>query len=91
VTPTLGWAVTLLSVGVVLVALRDIFHTLWHPSGRGGVARQVMATVWRAGQGRRGRGRVSLLAGPLSTVLVVLSWVVLVVLGCRARGPGPRA
>jgi hypothetical protein len=81
VEPTLGWVVTALGAVVVLVALRDIFHTLWHPSGRSGLSRRIMAAVWRAGRPRRGRRRVSVLAGPLSMVVVVLAWVVLVVLG----------
>jgi hypothetical protein len=34
-----GWVVTCAGVAIVLVAVRDIFHTLWHPSGRGGVGR----------------------------------------------------
>jgi hypothetical protein len=76
-----GWGVTVLGVVVVLVALRDIFHTLWHPSGRSGFGRQVMGAVWRAGRPRRGHRRVSVLAGPLSMVVVVLAWVVLIVLG----------
>ena len=79
--PALGWVVTALGVAIVLIALRDIFHTLWHPSGRSGFSREVMAAVWRAGRARRRRGRVSLLAGPLSMVVVVLTWVVLVVVG----------
>jgi Ion channel len=81
VEPTLGWVVTALGVVVVLVALRDIFHTLWHPSGRSGLSRRVMAAVWRAGRPRRGRHRVSVLAGPLSMVVVVLAWVGAVVAG----------
>ena len=78
---TLGWVVTALGAVVVLVALRDIFHTLWHPSGRSGLSRRVMAAVWRAGRPRRGRRRVSVLAGPLSMVVVVLAWVLSVVVG----------
>jgi hypothetical protein len=65
----------------VLVALRDIFHTLWHPSGRGGVGRKIVATIWRAGRPRRGHHRIRVLAGPLAMVVVVLAWVALVVLG----------
>jgi hypothetical protein len=76
-----GWIITWGGLFVVLAALRDIFHTLWHPSGRSGLGRKVMAAVWRAGRPRRGRRRVSVLAGPLSMVVVVLAWVVLVVLG----------
>jgi hypothetical protein len=73
--------ITTLGIAVVLAVLRDIIHTLWHPSGRSGLSRQVMAAVWRAGRPRRGRRRVSVLAGPLSMVFVVLAWLLLVVVG----------
>jgi len=76
-----GWLITGVGAVVVLAVLRDIFHTLWHPSGRSGLGRNVMAAVWRAGRPRRGRRRVSVLAGPLSMVVVVLAWVALIVLG----------
>ena len=76
-----GWVITCVGVFVVLATLRDIFHTLWHPSGRSGLGRKVMAAVWRAGRPRRGHHRVSVLAGPLSMVVVVLAWVMLVVIG----------
>ena len=75
------WLITGAGVVIVLAALRDIFHTLWHPSGRSGFSRQIMAAVWRAGRPRRGRRRVSVLAGPLSMVVVVLAWVGFIVLG----------
>jgi hypothetical protein len=76
-----GWVVTGVGVVVILAALRDIFHTLWHPSGRGGVARKVLAAVWRGGRPRRGHRRVRVLAGPLAMVVVVMAWVGLIVLG----------
>src|SRR3954452_19811244 len=76
-----GWVITGAGAAVVLATLRDIFHTLWHPSGRGGLARKVMAAVWRAGRPRRGHRRIGGLAGPLSMVVVVLAWVMLIVLG----------
>jgi hypothetical protein len=76
-----AWLITCVGAVVVLAALRDIFHTLWHPSGSSGLGRKVMAAVWRAGRPRRGRRRVSVLAGPLSMVVVVLAWVALIVLG----------
>jgi hypothetical protein len=81
VGPVVRWVITAVGVAVVLIVLRDIFHTLWHPSGRGGFARQVMAAVWRAGRPRRDRHRVSVLAGPLAMVFVVCTWVALIVLG----------
>ena len=75
------WVITCVGVAVVLAALRDIFHTLWHPSGHGGLGRRVLAAVWRAGRPRRGHRRVRVLAGPLAMVVVVLAWVGLIVLG----------
>jgi hypothetical protein len=81
VHPLAGWLVTAAGAGVVLLALRDIFHTLWHPSGRSGFSRRVMSAVWRAGRPRRGHHRVSVLAGPLSMGLVVIAWVALIALG----------
>ena len=75
------WVVTAVGAAVVLAALRDIFHTLWHPSGRGGLGRKVLAAVWRAGRPRQGHRRVRVLAGPLAMVVVVLAWVTLIVVG----------
>jgi Ion channel len=64
--------------GLVLVALRDIFHTIWYPSGRGGLSRRLMGAVWRVGRRRRAVGP---LTGPLAMVVVVLAWVLLILLG----------
>lgn len=75
------WVVTVLGVAVVLAALRDIVHTLWHPSGHGGLGRKVLAALWRAGRPRRGRRRVRALTGPLAMGVVVMTWVALIVLG----------
>jgi hypothetical protein len=75
------WFITLLGVAVVLAVLRDIFHTLWHPSGHGGLGRKVLAAVWRVGRPRHGHRRVRALAGPLAMVVVVAAWVLLIVFG----------
>ncbi|MGY1669119.1 potassium channel family protein [Geodermatophilus sp. SYSU D00710] len=77
-TGGLAWLVTAGGAVVVLVALRDIFHTIWHPSGRGGLSRRLMSGVWRVGRRRRALGP---LTGPLAMVVVVLAWVVLILLG----------
>jgi hypothetical protein len=73
-----GWFVTAVGAVIVLVALRDIFHTIWHPSGRGGLSRRLMGAVWRMGRRRRAWGP---LTGPLAMVTVVLAWVLLILLG----------
>ncbi len=63
---------------VVAVTLRDIFHTLWHPSGRGSLSTWVMRAVWWVGRRREGGGG---LAGPAGLALVVLTWVALLIAG----------
>lgn len=75
------WLITGLGVVVVLVAIRDIFHTLWQPSGRGDLSRLVMRGLWRLGQRRRDRGTAGVLTGPLALFLVIGMWVVLLVSG----------
>ena len=30
------WLVSLIGAALVMVALRDLFHTLWHPTRHGG-------------------------------------------------------
>jgi Ion channel len=76
----MGWVVTAIGAVVVLAGLRDIFHTLWHPGGRGGFSERVMSAIWHAGSRRR-HGRLGGLSGPLSMGLVVVAWVVVIVLG----------
>lgn len=45
---------------LILVALRDVFHTLWHPVGRGSLSTLVMTGVWRCwGRASRSRARVA--------------------------------
>ena len=41
------WVITVLGVGLVVVVVRDVFHTLFHPIGHGSIAPQVMKLVWR--------------------------------------------
>ncbi len=66
---------------MALVALRDIFHTIWHPSGRSGLSRVLMQGVWRMGRrGRRERWLGSF-TGPLAMGLVALSWLLLLQVG----------
>ncbi|MEU7860039.1 hypothetical protein [Nonomuraea sp. NPDC049141] len=41
------WLVSLLGAALIMTALRDLFHTLWHPTRHGGLSRLVMATLWK--------------------------------------------
>lgn len=73
---------TLVGAGLVLLALRDIFHTLWHPRGFGRLARTLFTLVWRFSRVlQRRTGRSTELAGPVGLLLTVLTWGGLIVLG----------
>lgn len=73
---------TVLGVVLIALALRDIFDVLFHPLGRGMIARRVVrgiaALVRRA---PRGAGTLGLLAGPLSYIAVVGTWAGLLAVG----------
>lgn len=75
------WVVSLVGAGLVMVTLRDLFHTLWHPTRHGGLSRLVMTTLWRLARRLRARRRVVGLVGPLAMVTVVGMWAVTVILG----------
>jgi hypothetical protein len=74
------WLVTAVGAAVVVLALRDVFHTLWHPSGQGGVTRWLMRSVWAVSRPRSGRRRGAL-AGPIAMGVVLVAWLCLVVAG----------
>lgn len=72
---------TVLGVALIGTALRDIFDVLFHPLGRGMVARKVVrAVAWLARHLPRS-GTMGLLAGPLSYVAVVATWAALLAVG----------
>lgn len=76
----MGWPVTAAGAALVLIVLRDVFHTLWHPTRHGGLSRLVMTAVWRLSKTssrRRGTG----LAGPVAMAAVVATWSLTAVLG----------
>jgi hypothetical protein len=73
---------TLLGIALIAIALRDIFDVLFHPVGRGIVARRVVLGV--AALARRlpgAKGTVGLLAGPIGYVAVVATWGALLAVG----------
>lgn len=75
------WLVSLVGAGLVMVTLRDLFHTLWHPTRHGGLSRHVMTALWRLARRLRARRRVVGLVGPLAMVTVVGMWAGIIVLG----------
>ncbi|MFI9610095.1 potassium channel family protein [Streptomyces sp. NPDC052023] len=75
------WLVSLVGAGLVMLTLRDLFHTLWHPTRHGGLSRLVMTALWRLARRLRARRRVVGLVGPLAMVTVVSMWAATVILG----------
>lgn len=72
----------LLGGALVIVALRDIFHTLFHPSGAGSISRMVTRLVWQVFRSSAVRRRGWLvLAGPSAVVVVLAAWAALLATG----------
>ena len=76
-----GWVVTAAGAALVVFALWDIFHTIWHPDGRGGMSRRLMRWIWRLGRRGSRRSRFDHLTGPVAMAIVVLVWLALLLLG----------
>ena len=76
-----GWVVTAAGAVLVLVALWDIFHTIWHPSGRGGLSGRLMRWTWQLGRRAGRRSRFDHLTGPVAMAVVVLVWLTLLLSG----------
>lgn len=72
------------AAGVAMIGLagRDIFDSLFHPEGRGTVARLLSRGVWslfrRAARGGEG---IFPAAGPVALLAVIASWALLLVVG----------
>lgn len=69
-------------VVVILVIIRDVFHTLFHPSSRGALSSQTIRIMWGAFRAvsRRRTERLSL-AGPVSLLAVIALWTIAITLG----------
>ncbi|HEX6455073.1 MAG TPA: potassium channel family protein [Solirubrobacterales bacterium] len=73
---------TVLGMLLIALALRDIFDVLFHPLGRGMIARRVVRGIAAvARRAPRRAGTLGLLAGPLSYIAVVGTWAGLLVVG----------
>ncbi|MGD9619251.1 MAG: potassium channel family protein [Mycolicibacterium sp.] len=75
------WVVAVIGGLMVTLVIRDVFHTLFHPVGRGSIAPQVMKFVWWLLRVFHPDRRIASLTGPLGIALVVLMWGALAVVG----------
>jgi hypothetical protein len=75
-------ALTVAGVALIALALRDVFDALFHESGKGVLSRLLMRGVWRVFRRLAGGPTERLeLAGPVSLIVVVLTWATLLVVG----------
>lgn len=75
------WLVTALGAAIVLFALRDMFHTIWHPSGQGSLSRVVIEAVWRGSRRLKRRSKQTSMVGPAALLAVILTWGLTIVAG----------
>lgn len=73
---------TILGTVLIVAALRDIFHELFHPSGTGGMSGMLMKAIWRLFRGLARRyPSVLTLAGPSILLTIIGSWVLILTVG----------
>jgi voltage-gated potassium channel Kch len=73
---------TLLGVALIVLALRDIFDVLFHPLGRGMIARRVVRGIAALARHKpRRSGTLGLLAGPIGYIAVIATWTALLTVG----------
>lgn len=77
----MDWVVTAFGAVLVLIALRDMFHTLWHPSGQGMLSRVVIQLIWRGSRILRSRSGQTSVVGPIAVLCVILAWALIILLG----------
>lgn len=74
---------TVVGCALVLLALFDVFESLFHPAGRGTLSDWIARAIWRVVRfGAKRRPWVITYAGPIAFTTIVGSWVTLVVIGC---------
>ena len=77
-------AILLNALGLILIlaALRDIFHQLFHPGGSGRLSDALMSLLWRVFRWTASRHLGALgLAAPTALVVIIASWATLLVVG----------
>jgi hypothetical protein len=72
----------LAGVAMIAVSCHDVFHTLFHPAGRGALSDWLSRCIWKLFRrlAQRYRSMITL-GGPIIFVSVVLSWALLIVFG----------
>jgi hypothetical protein len=73
-----------IAIGVVLIgtSCHDVFHTLFHPAGRGALSDLMSRFIWKGVRAvaKRRRGMITL-GGPLIFLGIVSTWALLIIFG----------
>ena len=72
-------ALTVGGAALIIAALQDLFHTLFHPSARGDISDWIAHAVWKAF--RFALRRAISFAGPIAFVMTVLYWALSLIFG----------
>lgn len=76
---------TVAGIAVIVLVLRDVFHTLWHPAGEGRLSGALGRATWWAVHRLPARSRPRRLlldlAGPLVLAATIVGWATGAVLG----------
>ena len=70
--------------GVVLIgtSCHDVFHTLFHPAGRGALSDRMSRWIWRGVRALAKRRRdIITLGGPIIFLAIVSTWALLIIFG----------
>jgi hypothetical protein len=72
----------LAGVALIATAMHDVFHTLFHPAGRGALSDLLSRRIWRVFRalGRRNRSILTL-GGPVIFLAIVASWALMILFG----------
>jgi hypothetical protein len=72
-------ALTVSGAALIIAALQDLFHTLFHPSARGDISDWIAHAVWKGF--RFALRRAISFAGPTAFVMTVLYWTLSLIFG----------
>lgn len=75
------WLTTVSGLVLVGIVLRDVFHTLFHPSGQGSITRWIMQLTWRLSRLVPTHRQLASLAGPIGMTAVIAVWGTIAVTG----------